>query len=243
MMIENILDCVLFNVFNIYNFDFNDAALSAMATSIASQTSLYSAATATNGILTLSDADSLSAMPSLSVTLEAGIDKTSLDFSDKNLIEGDKIKIAVGGIAELEVTVGPAGLDAALSTLATEIANLSGFFSAASASSGILNIVGLTDGSPLTSLSVTLETKPSMASVRDTAITSFQGATKTLDRLDLAVSEINMKRASFGAAMSRLDYAADNLSNIVMNARASRSRIIDADYARETTELARTQII
>ena len=43
--------------------------------------------------------------------------------------------------------------------------------------------------------------------------------------------------------MSRLDYAADNLSNIVMNARASRSRVIDADYARETTELARTQII
>ena len=43
--------------------------------------------------------------------------------------------------------------------------------------------------------------------------------------------------------MSRLDYAADDLSNIVMNARASRSRVIDADYARETTELARTQII
>ncbi len=220
-----------------------DAALSAMATSIASQTSLYSAATATNGILTLSGADSLSAMPSLSVTLEAGIDKTSLDFSDKNLIEGDKIKIAVGGIAELEVTIGPAGIDAALTTLATEIANLSGFFSAASASSGILDIVGLTDGSPLASLNVTLETKPSMASVRDTAITSFQGATNTLERLDLAVSEINTKRASFGAALSRLDYAADNLSNIVMNARASRSRVLDADYARETTELARTQII
>ena len=82
-----------------------------------------------------------------------------------------------------------------------------------------------------------------MASVRDTAITSFQGATNTLERLDLAVSEINTKRASFGAAMSRLDYAADNLSNIVMNAKASRSRVLDADYARETTELARTQII
>ena len=43
--------------------------------------------------------------------------------------------------------------------------------------------------------------------------------------------------------MSRLDYAADNLSNIILNTEASLSRIQDADYARETTELARTQII
>jgi flagellin len=135
------------------------------------------------------------------------------------------------------------GVDAALTTLATEIAKLSGSFNKASASSGIFDIVGLTDGSPLTSLNVTLETKPSMASVGDTAITSFQAATNTLERLDLAVSEINIKRASFGAAMSRFDYAACNLSNIALNAKTLRSRVLDAHYAREATELARTQII
>ena len=43
--------------------------------------------------------------------------------------------------------------------------------------------------------------------------------------------------------MSRLDYAVDNLSNIVMNGGASRSRVFDADYAREISELARTQTI
>ena len=43
--------------------------------------------------------------------------------------------------------------------------------------------------------------------------------------------------------MNQLTYAVDNLSNVKVNAEASRSRIMDADYAVETSELARTQII
>ena len=43
--------------------------------------------------------------------------------------------------------------------------------------------------------------------------------------------------------MSRLEYASDNLQNVAQNTSAARSRILDADYAGETTELARTQII
>jgi flagellin len=43
--------------------------------------------------------------------------------------------------------------------------------------------------------------------------------------------------------MSRLEYASDNLQNVAQNTAAARSRVLDADYASETTELARTQII
>ena len=43
--------------------------------------------------------------------------------------------------------------------------------------------------------------------------------------------------------MNRLEYAIDNLTTMSTNATASLSRIQDADYAKETTELARTQII
>ena len=43
--------------------------------------------------------------------------------------------------------------------------------------------------------------------------------------------------------MHRAQHAADNLANVSTNTAASRSRIADADYAAETTELARTQII
>ena len=46
-----------------------------------------------------------------------------------------------------------------------------------------------------------------------------------------------------GATVNRIEYTADNLANVSQNAAASRSRIQDADYATESTELARTQII
>ena len=58
-----------------------------------------------------------------------------------------------------------------------------------------------------------------------------------------AISRIDVQRAKFGAAINRLEYAADNLANVSQNTSASRSRVLDADYASETTELARTQII
>jgi len=46
-----------------------------------------------------------------------------------------------------------------------------------------------------------------------------------------------------GAVMNRLQYAIDNLSNVSTNSSASRSQIQDADYAKASTELARTQIM
>ena len=54
---------------------------------------------------------------------------------------------------------------------------------------------------------------------------------------------MNSQRASFGASINRLEHASDNLANVSQNTSASRSRVLDADYASETTELARTQII
>jgi flagellin len=68
-------------------------------------------------------------------------------------------------------------------------------------------------------------------------------ANAAIASLDTAINGINAQRATFGAGMNRLEYAIDNLTNVSQNAAASRSRIEDADYAAETTELARTQII
>ena len=61
--------------------------------------------------------------------------------------------------------------------------------------------------------------------------------------VDVGITNVNTRRAALGAAINRLEYAVDNLSNVSANTSASRSRILDADYASETTELARTQII
>ena len=61
--------------------------------------------------------------------------------------------------------------------------------------------------------------------------------------LDTAIAGVASQRATFGAAMNRLEYTVDNLMSVSQNTTASRSRIEDADYAAETTELARAQII
>ncbi len=75
----------------------------------------------------------------------------------------------------------------------------------------------------------------------------ISGVTSTtagvIDILDVALKSVSTQRAEHGAAINRLEYTADNLSNVSLNTQASRSRIEDADYAKATTELARTQII
>jgi flagellin len=68
-------------------------------------------------------------------------------------------------------------------------------------------------------------------------------ATDTIAELDAAIAGVAAQRAQFGSWVNRLEHTVDNLTNISQNTVASRSRIEDADYAAETTELARTQII
>jgi flagellin len=75
------------------------------------------------------------------------------------------------------------------------------------------------------------------------AMASATAAGTNIGIIDSALTALNTQRATFGAAINRLEYAADNLANVSQNTSASRSRILDADYAAETTELARTQII
>jgi flagellin len=64
-----------------------------------------------------------------------------------------------------------------------------------------------------------------------------------IDSIDTALSAIASQRATLGAGINRLTYAVDSLNNISQNSSASRSRIVDTDYASASSELARTQII
>jgi len=75
------------------------------------------------------------------------------------------------------------------------------------------------------------------------AISSEAGAQSAISLIDNVLDTVNLERANLGAVMNRLEYAMDNLANVSMNISDSRSRIEDADYAKATTELARTQII
>ena len=65
----------------------------------------------------------------------------------------------------------------------------------------------------------------------------------TIAALDNAITGVNTARADFGAKISRLGFTIDNLNVAITNTAAAKSAVMDADYAAETTELARTQII
>jgi flagellin len=68
-------------------------------------------------------------------------------------------------------------------------------------------------------------------------------ATATIAALDVAIQGVNTARADFGSKISRLGYTIDNLEVAITNTQSAKSAVMDADYAAETTELARTQII
>ena len=72
---------------------------------------------------------------------------------------------------------------------------------------------------------------------------SITAASNVITAADVALEAVSNQRATFGAVSNRLTHAIDNLTNIKTQAEASRSRIMDTDYAQSTSELARTQII
>ena len=68
-------------------------------------------------------------------------------------------------------------------------------------------------------------------------------ATNAIGLLDTAIIDATKEQAKYGSYISSLTHTVDNLTNVAQNTDQSRSRIQDADYAVETTNLARTQII
>lgn len=81
------------------------------------------------------------------------------------------------------------------------------------------------------------------AKLHDTTITTAVNASTAIARIDVALDRISDERATFGAVINRLHYAGDNLTNMSLNTTESRSRILDADYAMASSDLAKTQII
>ena len=75
------------------------------------------------------------------------------------------------------------------------------------------------------------------------SITSSTGAQTALTAIDSALDYVQAERSNLGAIQNRLVHTIDNLSNIITSTGAAQSRIRDTDYAKETSELARTQII
>ncbi|KRG71081.1 flagellin [Pseudoxanthomonas dokdonensis] len=78
---------------------------------------------------------------------------------------------------------------------------------------------------------------------KDLDITNFAGAQQALEIVDAALTSVNGARADLGAIQNRFTSVVANLQTSSENLAASRSRIRDTDFAKETAELTRTQIL
>jgi flagellin len=82
-----------------------------------------------------------------------------------------------------------------------------------------------------------------LKSVASLDITSFEGAQAAIKTADAALSKVNGQRAQYGALQSRFESAISNLQSTTENLSASRSRIVDTDFAAETAKMTRGQIL
>ena len=174
--------------------------------------------------------------------------------------------VTVGG---LTLTIGSSNANATAAKIAADFANLtagatSGGSSAGGTWSGTLTgfntalavsntdelvVTSTTDKADVTNLTTsgvtsnTITAGVNATTINAITINSASGASAAITALDKAITGVTAEQAKYGAYLSRLQYASDNISNVATNLDQSRSRIQDADYAVETTALARTQII
>ena len=89
-----------------------------------------------------------------------------------------------------------------------------------------------------TMTNVTYSTSASIDSSNDSSAIG-----KVIDNIDKAIDDVNDTRATFGATESRFDSIISNLQSSVENQTAARSRIMDADFAQETANMSRANVL
>lgn len=100
------------------------------------------------------------------------------------------------------------------------------------------------DGATASGWSTMLGGKSSdLKSVADIDVTTFEGSQLAIKTADAALASVNSQRAQYGALQSRFESAISNLSSSTENLSASRSRIVDTDFASETAKMTRGQIL
>lgn len=163
------------------------------------------------------------------ITLSAGVNgfSTEGDFSSLGFQEG-----TFGGV-----------VDDPTSKLTPPRTGRLSFHVGASANQTIsIDLADYGSKGPITS-EITGDLDISNTDARVNRIDSATSAAEMLGKLDTVLDRVNADRARMGAVMNRLDYVISNLSNVSTNTEASRSQIEDADYAKASTDLAKTQIM
>jgi flagellin len=103
--------------------------------------------------------------------------------------------------------------------------------------------VGENSGDRIDVITSDLSANGSITGVAATAITSTDAASSAMVAIDAALSTANVERANYGAAQNRFEAIISTLQVAATNNAAARGRIMDADFAAETANLSRAQIL
>ena len=164
----------------------------------------------------------------------ATFDRTT-GFVSLEAVDGRNIKLELSGTASAAKTgLAAATTKVAVVTLTSK--SSTGITLAAATSTGAAR-------SGFTTLGYNPATATAGAGVSTVDLTTAAGAQAALSTLDKAINSVTDSRAAMGAYQNRLTATISNLETTSMNLQASRSRILDTDYAKETTNLAKSQII
>jgi flagellin len=125
---------------------------------------------------------------------------------------------------------------------------LDGQSSSFGASGGASSVLHIGAGSSATTdrLSITVNAMTLGAlglSQTTTSVSTSAGALSSLSLIDTAIKSVNTMRSDMGAYVNRLEFAISNLGNQIYNTQDAESRIRDVDFAKETTEFTRAQIL
>lgn len=169
----------------------------------------------------------------------------SLDTGDAAVpVVGEQLQITVNGRTFVQDFT--TDVDTTMNALATQITNAS-IKNVASitwdASNDTNLVIKSVANETLTVSDVTIYTKATSGNITSQEISDVASAGRTLSHIESAIEDVDMYRATLGAQANRIHHAASNLMSRVEHQAAARSRIQDADYAVESANLAKAQIL
>jgi flagellin len=203
-------------------FSLNNQAVSVV---VADRNDLSNVVSAINGVAgttgVTASFTSSSAKDSITLTTTDG---RNIEFEDYTNSAGATETIAFGGTTLTEGTA-----VSAVKTGTIELTSTKGPIATAGADATVFAAAGVNNSS--------------FASVSALDISTATGATSALLVIDSALSQVNSGRADLGAVQNRFQSTIANLETFTENLSASRSRVLDADFAKETAALSRAQVL
>ena len=230
----NILDKSIASNTGVLNFQVGANAGQTIAMTIGNyQTSGTATATVTFGTTSAKTASGPGATP---VAQESTLTMAN------NTAAGDVISVSVGDKSFLYQA--PAAGQTPTQVAAAILAGLGTISGVTGAATGaVLTFTASSTAFGSNSFSMSKGAGGLLSGIGASDITTQNNANTAIGAVDAAMAQVSTGRSEIGATINRLTYAADNLTNVSTNTSASRSRVQDTDFAKASTELARTQII